>query len=99
MNKTALGEALKGLEHKPVGSWSKYGGEEYGLDKESLRKWYCQACGEEQPKGLVGFMLSFTNGGYVRVCAKCFRISRSQSYSYQHTVVITRYSHRRSGES
>lgn len=92
MKKSALGELLKEFKpKKSTGSWSKYGGGEYGLDKEKLDKWYCQACGEEQPEGLHGFMLASPAGGYVRICAVCFNKARSMEYSYTKTVYIVRY--------
>lgn len=100
MKKAALGDLLKDFKpKKATGSWSKYGGGEYGLDKSHLDRWYCQACAEEQPEGCVGFMLVSPAGGYVRVCSKCFHSARTMEYSYRKVTYIVRYSHRREGES
>lgn len=93
MKKSALHDLLEEFKpKKSTGSWSKYGGGEYGLDKEKLDKWYCQACGQEQPEGLHGFMITFPGGGFARVCASCFNRARTMQYSYTKTVHIVRYS-------
>jgi hypothetical protein len=53
--------------------WSKWGGGTQGLAKETLDEWYCQACGEEQIKGLPSYMIPVdtTRRDFVRVCASC----------------------------
>jgi hypothetical protein len=98
MRKEELGEKLKQLTDKPTkatGSWSKYGGGEYGIDKQQTETWYCQACGEEQPKELHGFMLGTEQAGFVRVCATCFSKARTLEYSYTKTIYIVRLANHR----
>lgn len=77
------------------GSHSKYGGARFGLiHSEAQPTWNCQCCGEEQPQALPGFLLEFALGEYARICAKCFQMSKTVSYSYHRTVTIVRLEHR-----
>lgn len=74
-----------------TGSWTKWGGGRYGLiHSNSEETWFCQSCGDEQPKELPGFMLSVETGEYVKVCSCCFAQARKIEYSYTRIIKIVR---------
>ena len=55
--------------------WSKWGGGNKGLVKESLDEWACQACGEKQRRELPSYMLELWPREFVRICSKCKNIA------------------------
>lgn len=77
------------------GSWTKYGGGRLGLIHGQPRTtWHCQACGDEQPTGLPGFMLALIPGEYVKVCSNCFSKARRVEYSLTRVIKIVRLDNR-----
>lgn len=61
--------------------WSKYGGARHGLIKQGGR-WYCQACGEEQPSIFPAYMLCVDNGefrDFIRLCSACENIVKTKN--------------------
>ena len=71
--------------------WSKYGGGHYGLvTNDTGNTWFCQACGEEQPKEIDPYKIEFAPRQFVRVCPKCFRQKLVTKVTYQQLVVIIR---------
>ena len=71
-------------QHLPKQGWTKWGGAIYGLMKEELDEWYCQACGEKQVKTLPSYMFPLDDfkRDYIRVCAKCKALARVKRISY-----------------
>ena len=69
------------LRGKKVGGWSKWGGDRHGLLREETPTWMCQACGEEYPSTIPGFMCEFLTNEYAKICAKCQNISNTQQIS------------------
>lgn len=77
--------------------WSKYGGANYGIAKQTgtagdLSKelddniWYCQLCGTEQTNELPNYLFSFDDSqrDFVRVCSKCkFDAIKKKAKSYK----------------
>lgn len=66
-------QSFKGL----TGHWSKWGGARRdvysgeGGTKLLEEEWFCQTCGEKQPKELPPYLYLY-NLEYIRVCAVCF---------------------------
>lgn len=64
-------KSMKGL----TGGWSKYGGRRFdALDSQNEEKrdyWYCQTCGQIQPRELSAYKKQLPDGDYIRVCAGC----------------------------
>ena len=59
--------------HLPKQGWTKWGGAVYGIDKTEFDQWYCQACGDEQIKGLPSYMIPMDESqrDFIRVCSSC----------------------------
>jgi len=58
---------------KAMYGWTKYGGNNHGLVKEGGR-WYCQACGLEQPDEFPAYMMCVDHDSYrsfIRLCGNC----------------------------
>jgi len=58
---------------KMMYGWTKYGGRNYGIVKHG-GGWFCQACGEKQPKEAPAYMFCMDNGKFrefVRLCSCC----------------------------
>lgn len=73
------------------GSWTKWGGGRIGLiHSQAQDTWFCQACAEEQPQELPGFLLEAPSGDFVKICAKCFSKARKIHYSYIEIIKIVR---------
>lgn len=92
-NKPArLDDPFKGIK---TGSWTKWGGGRNNLIRSQAEPtWACQACGEEQPQSLAGFMVKDeVSDEYTKLCAKCFRVSRKINYSYRKTILLVRRSY------
>lgn len=82
------------LKGKKTGKWSKWGGGEFGVDRQQLNDtWYCQACGQECPKEIKPFVFE-TRSGFVRMCNRCTHVSRKvdqrEGYVYINVVKIVR---------
>lgn len=64
------------LKGKKSGKWSKYGGAIGGLVKEKIKDdWWCQTCGEKQPKEFKPFLFEYYPGDFIRLCNPCFNLA------------------------
>ena len=62
---------------KKTGTWSKYGGGEYGVVRAEIdHEWACQLCAAKQPKLLRPYLYPFLGNEYLRVCSSCFQLTQ-----------------------
>jgi hypothetical protein len=76
---------MKGM----TGKWSKYGGATGNIIQADIEDvWFCQSCGEKQPKDLSPYLRQLDDDYVLRVCSKCIHNGCVQYYSR----VIIRFS-------
>lgn len=60
---------------KKTGTWSKYGGGEYGVVRAEIEhEWSCQLCGAKQPRMLRPYLYQIFGNEYLRVCSVCYQL-------------------------
>jgi hypothetical protein len=63
---------------KSFGSWTKYGGGRYGVDKANDDFWFCQCCRSKLTKDLPNYMfpIDSSNMEFVRICSTCEHLAK-----------------------
>lgn len=74
-----------------TGYWTKYGGGRYTSDREELKTWHCQSCGEKQLDLFPSYVIGIGSVESVRVCVFCRYISIIKNVnSYEDLLVFVR---------